>query len=70
VHGMEDLGQNLGAVLYQREVDFLIETEWAESVEDIIWRRSKLGLRLSPVEIGRLASYLKNPGPSSKRASS
>ena len=35
------------------------ETEWAVTVEDIIWRRSKLGLRLSPVEIGRLASYLK-----------
>ena len=70
VHKMEDLGQHLGADLYQREVDFLIETEWAENVEDIIWRRSKLGLRLSPVEIGRLASYLKNPGSSSKRASS
>ena len=70
VNKMADLGQHLGADLTQREVDFLIETEWAESVEDIIWRRSKLGLRLSPVEIGRLASYLKKSHSSSKRASS
>jgi glycerol-3-phosphate dehydrogenase len=68
VQKIEDLGRHLGADLYQREVDFLIETEWAASVEDIIWRRSKLGLRLSPVEIGRLASYLKNLDSSSKRA--
>jgi glycerol-3-phosphate dehydrogenase len=68
VQKIGDLGRHLGADLYQREVDFLIESEWAASVEDIIWRRSKLGLRLSPVEIGRLASYLKNLDPSSKRA--
>jgi glycerol-3-phosphate dehydrogenase len=56
---LADLGPLIGADLYQREVDFLKETEWAETVEDIIWRRSKLGLRLSPVEIGKLQSYLK-----------
>jgi glycerol-3-phosphate dehydrogenase len=55
-----DLGPLIGADLYQREVDFLKTTEWAETVDDIVWRRSKLGLRLSPVEIGRLASYLKS----------
>ncbi|WP_119274958.1 glycerol-3-phosphate dehydrogenase [Taklimakanibacter deserti] len=56
---LADLGPLFGADLYQREVDFLKETEWAVTVEDVIWRRSKLGLRLSPVEIGRLQSYLK-----------
>lgn len=56
---LADLGLHIGADLYQKEVDFLIATEWARTIEDIIWRRSKLGLRLSPVEIGRLASYLK-----------
>lgn len=59
VESLDGLGPLIGADLYQREVDFLRETEWAVSVEDIIWRRSKLGLRLSPVEIGRLASYVK-----------
>jgi glycerol-3-phosphate dehydrogenase len=56
---LADLGRHMGADLYQREVDYLMDTEWARNVEDIIWRRSKLGLRLSPVEIGRLASYVK-----------
>ncbi len=60
--GLGDLGRLIGADLYQREVDFLRETEWAETVDDIIWRRSKLGLRLSTVEIGRLASYLRETG--------
>jgi glycerol-3-phosphate dehydrogenase len=55
---LADLGTLIGADLYQREVDFLRETEWAKTVDDIVWRRSKLGLRLSPVEIGRLQSYL------------
>ena len=59
VESLDGLGPLIGADLYQREVDFLRETEWAVSVEDIVWRRSKLGLKLSPVEIGRLASYLK-----------
>jgi glycerol-3-phosphate dehydrogenase len=60
---LADLGSLIGADLYQREVDFLTETEWAATVDDIIWRRSKLGLRLSAVEIGRLASYLRETGP-------
>lgn len=57
--GIADLGLLIGADLYGREVDYLVDTEWARGIEDIIWRRSKLGLRLSPVEIGRLAAYLK-----------
>ncbi len=55
-----DLGRHFGADLYQREVDFLREREWARTAEDIVWRRSKLGLRLTPVEIGRLTAYLRN----------
>ena len=72
---LADLGPLMGADLYRREVDFLKDTEWAVTVEDIIWRRSKLGLRLLPVEIERLASYLKettqpkSPSRSHNRAS-
>ena len=47
VKRLDDLGLHFGADLYQREVDFLLGTEWAETAEDIVWRRSKLGLRLS-----------------------
>ncbi len=55
---LSDLGRNFGAGLYENEVNYLIEHEWAQTVEDIIWRRSKLGLRLSKEEIDRLKAYL------------
>ena len=58
VNRLDALGLHFGADLYQREVDFLVETEWAETADDIIWRRSKLGLRLSHEEIERLRLYL------------
>ena len=51
MRALRDLGQCLGADLYEREVEFLISTEWARSAEDILWRRTKLGLRFSPAEI-------------------
>jgi glycerol-3-phosphate dehydrogenase len=43
----EDLGQRFGADLMEREVDWLAHNEWARTPEDILWRRSKLGLRMS-----------------------
>jgi len=45
-----DLGQVFGADLTEREVNWLICTEWARTAEDVLWRRSKLGLRLSGTE--------------------
>ncbi len=56
--GATDLGEDFGAGLFQAEIDYLIDQEWAMSVEDILWRRSKLGLRLSPAESARVAAYL------------
>lgn len=53
-----DLGRIFGADLSQREVDFLVEKEWARSAEDILWRRSKLGLRFSAEETETLSRYL------------
>ena len=41
---MEELGQYFGAHLYQKEVEYLIEQEWALSAEDILLRRTKAGL--------------------------
>ena len=41
---LSDLGADLGAGLTEREVDYLCEVEWACSAEDVLWRRSKLGL--------------------------
>ena len=55
-----DLGHHFGAGLYRREVDYLIDNEWALSAEDIVWRRTKLGLKMSPEEIADLKSWLKD----------
>jgi glycerol-3-phosphate dehydrogenase len=54
----EDLGVHFGAGLYQREVDYLVRNEWARSADDILWRRSKLGLRMTPPEVQRLEQWL------------
>jgi glycerol-3-phosphate dehydrogenase len=53
-----DLGATFGADLTEREVDWLVQTEWARTAEDIVWRRSKLGLRLAPSEITALDHFL------------
>lgn len=55
---IEDLGGDFGHGLYALEVDYLIKTEWARSADDILWRRSKLGLRFNPNEIQNLIEYI------------
>lgn len=45
-----DLGQDFGATLTEQEVEFLIREEWARDAEDILWRRSKLGLHMSEAQ--------------------
>ncbi|WP_189437747.1 glycerol-3-phosphate dehydrogenase [Pseudovibrio japonicus] len=54
----DDLGTHIGGDLYSCEVDWLIEQEWAITAEDILWRRSKLGLHLPAEAIGVLERYL------------
>ncbi len=44
----DDLGQDFGGSLHAREIDYLIEAEWARTAEDILFRRSKLGLHVPP----------------------
>jgi glycerol-3-phosphate dehydrogenase len=56
--GACDLGVDFGAGLFQAEIDYLIGQEFALTAEDILWRRSKLGLHLSPVECGRVSAYV------------
>jgi glycerol-3-phosphate dehydrogenase len=53
-----DLGRPFGAGLYEREVRYLITTEWARTAEDILWRRTKLGLELSPKEQAALDAWI------------
>jgi glycerol-3-phosphate dehydrogenase len=53
---MADLGECLGADLYARELCFLRETEWAETADDVLWRRTKLGLFVSPEQRARISA--------------
>ena len=55
---MADLGHDFGATLTEREVRYLMANEWAVSAEDIVWRRSKLGLRLLAEQIVALDAWL------------
>ncbi len=54
----EDLGENFGATLTEREVRWLMHHEWAQTAGDVLWRRSKLGLRLDEAEQARLAAWM------------
>jgi glycerol-3-phosphate dehydrogenase len=53
-----ELGEDFGAGLHAREVDYLIANEWAVTAEDVLWRRSKLGLRVNDGDKARLAAYM------------
>jgi len=59
---LEDMGRDFGAGLYQREVDYLKANEFATCHEDILWRRSKLGLHMTDDQIATFAeSFAKVP---------
>ncbi|MGL4269196.1 MAG: glycerol-3-phosphate dehydrogenase [Plesiomonas sp.] len=59
---LDELGHHFGHDLYQAEVRFLQTQEWALSAEDILWRRTKLGMFLSRDEQAQLASWLEKQG--------
>jgi glycerol-3-phosphate dehydrogenase len=59
-HAMSDLGTMFGADLTEREVTYLMREEWAESAEDVLWRRSKLGLRFSAAQAGALDRFMQD----------
>jgi glycerol-3-phosphate dehydrogenase len=53
------LGTTFGADLTGREVDWLMRMEWARTAQDVLWRRSKLGLRFAAGEIAALDGYMR-----------
>ena len=61
-HRPDDLGQFLCADLTEREVDWMVRHEWAQTADDVLWRRSKLGLRASAAETRSIADYLSGAG--------
>ena len=53
-----DLGRDFGATLTEAEVIWLMEREFARRAEDVVWRRSKLGLRLSAAQVAALDDWM------------
>jgi glycerol-3-phosphate dehydrogenase len=58
VRTTSDLGEHFGGGLHAREVDYLVANEWARTAEDVLWRRTKLGLNMDAEAAERLAAYL------------
>lgn len=58
MRSQQDMGEQFGAGLTEREIKYLREREWARDLEAILWRRTKLGLHLSEPQQARLAAYL------------
>jgi glycerol-3-phosphate dehydrogenase len=52
------LGRHFGGLLYQCEIDYLRSTEWARTAEDVLDRRTKHGLHLTPGERAGVARYM------------
>jgi glycerol-3-phosphate dehydrogenase len=60
----QDMGQGFG-LLTEREIEWLKANEWARSADDVLWRRSKLGLHLSQEDQDALRTYFE-PGKRAK----
>jgi glycerol-3-phosphate dehydrogenase len=57
-------GGDFGHGLTEAELRWLVENEWARTAEDVLWRRTKLGLRFTPGEARTLDDYLRRSAPS------
>jgi glycerol-3-phosphate dehydrogenase len=57
---MLDLGEHYGAGLTQSEIDYLVGHEWARSADDVLWRRTKLGLHLNESERQRVVQWFES----------
>lgn len=55
---MADCGQHFGHGLTERELEYLLTREWAMTADDVLWRRSKLGLHMSPEEVANVAAWM------------
>ena len=58
-----DLGRDFGATLYERELRWMIHREYARDAEDVLWRRSKLGLRMRAEEVAALEAWMAEHAP-------
>jgi glycerol-3-phosphate dehydrogenase len=55
---LSELGEDFGQGLYEREIQYLIQHEWAMTTDDILWRRTKLGLFMTLEEVEKLNAWI------------
>jgi glycerol-3-phosphate dehydrogenase len=53
-----DLGRDFGANLHEREIDYLVREEWAQTAEDVLWRRTKCGIAMSEAQRAAVEDHL------------
>ncbi len=55
----DDLGEQFAATITERELEWAVRNEWAQTAEDFLWRRTKLGLKLPEHEVDRVAACMR-----------
>ena len=53
-----DLGPEIAPWLFEAELNHLVQREWARTADDVLWRRSKLGLHLDANDVARTKDWL------------
>ncbi len=61
-----DLGEDFGAGLTEAELEYLVRAEWARTADDVLWRRSKLGLHLTAAQAARIRDWMQQRCASAK----
>jgi glycerol-3-phosphate dehydrogenase len=64
---LDDLGRRHGADLTEAEIRYLVRAEWVRTAEDILWRRSKLGLRMNESEVAQIETTVNQIIPERER---
>jgi glycerol-3-phosphate dehydrogenase len=65
---VDDLGRNFGLSLFECEVAYLMDHEWAKSAEDVIWRRTKLGITMDRQQVSDLETWMQTRRAASSQA--
>jgi len=58
IRSLSEMGTHFGADLYSREVDFMIQYEWVRNPDDVLFRRSRIGMKAPPEVKEKLAAYM------------
>ena len=58
---LADMGLEVAPGLYEAELRYLVREEWAHTAEDVLWRRSKLGLHFTPAQRQAVQDWFDHP---------